>query len=133
MPGTLFAEFAAVAGAVAATTSKLRKRDLLAAYLRELAAADVPRAATFFAGRPLPGVGGPAGAGLGPASGALQSASGADAEALRAAYLRHSDAGDAAADLLDGREPERRRSRSPTSTWRCVQWPVRPAPSRARR
>src|SRR5439155_4673135 len=50
-----FATFAATADAIAATTSKLAKRDLLAAYLRDLSAADVPVAATFFAGRPLPG------------------------------------------------------------------------------
>ena len=50
-----FAEFARVASAVAATSSKLRKRDLLAAYLRDLSPEELGVAATFFAGRPLPG------------------------------------------------------------------------------
>ena len=50
-----FATFAVTADAIAATTSKLAKRDLLAAYLRDLPPADVPVAATFFAGRPRPG------------------------------------------------------------------------------
>jgi DNA ligase-1 len=98
-----FASFAEVASAVAATTSKFRKRDLLAAYLRSLPPDDVPLAATFFAGRPLPGAQDRLGLGWVQQSQALAAASGADAEALNAAYLRHSDLGDAAADLLAGR------------------------------
>jgi DNA ligase-1 len=100
-----FAEFARVADAVAATSSKLRKRDLLAAYLRSLPADVVPAAATFFAGRPLPGAQDRLGLGWVQQSQALAAASGADAEALNSAYLRHSDLGDAAADLLAGRSP----------------------------
>ena len=100
-----FADFAAVAEAVAATTSKLRKRDLLAEYLRALPRDDVPVAATFFAGRPLPGAQDRLGLGWVQQSQALAAASGADAAALNAAYLRHSDLGDAAADLLTGRQP----------------------------
>jgi ATP-dependent DNA ligase len=99
-----FSAFADVATAVSATTSKLRKRDLLAAYLRELPAADVPIAATFFAGRPLPGAQDRLGLGWVQQSQALAAASGADAGALNAAYLRHSDLGDAAADLLGARD-----------------------------
>jgi ATP-dependent DNA ligase len=98
-----FADFATVATAVAATTSKLRKRDLLAAYLRALPGDDVPIAATFFAGRPLPGAQDRLGLGWVQQSQALAAASGADASALNAAYLRHSDLGDAAAELLGGR------------------------------
>ncbi len=104
-----FADFAAVAEAVAATTSKLRKRDLLAEYLRALPPDDVPVAATFFAGRPLPGAQDRLGLGWVQQSQALAAASGADASALNAAYLRHSDLGDAAADLLTGRQPSGRR------------------------
>jgi DNA ligase-1 len=100
-----FADFAGVADALAATTSKLRKRDLLAEYLRELPAADLPVAATFFAGRPLPGAADRLGLGWVQQSQALAAASGADAQALNAAYLRHSDLGDAAAELLAAREP----------------------------
>jgi ATP-dependent DNA ligase I len=105
MPGSAFADFAVVADAVGATTSKLRKRDLLAAYLRDLPADDVPRAATFFAGRPLAGMADKLGLGWVQLSGALRAASAAGDDDLRAAYLRHSDPGDAAADLLERRSP----------------------------
>jgi DNA ligase-1 len=103
MVSSPFAEFARVADAVAATTSKLRKRDLLAAYLRDLPPADLPIAATYFAGRPLPGAADRLGLGWVQQSQALAAASGADAEALNTAYLRHSDLGDAAAELLAAR------------------------------
>jgi DNA ligase-1 len=99
-PSSPFASFAETATAVAGTTSKLRKRDLLAAYLRGLPPDDVPLAATFFAGRPLPGAQDRLGLGWVQQSQALAAASGAAAEDLNAAYLRHSDLGDAAADLL---------------------------------
>ena len=102
MPASPFADFATVAMAVAATTSKLRKRDLLADYLRGLPRDDVPIAATFFAGRPLPGAQDRLGLGWVQQSQALAAASGADAAALNAAYLRHSDIGDAAAELMAG-------------------------------
>ena len=105
MASTPFAEFARTADAVAATRSKLAKRDLLAAYLRGLPDEDLPVAATFFAGRPLPGADDRLGLGWVQQSQALAAASGADAEALNAAYLRHSDFGDAAADLLEVIEP----------------------------
>ena len=100
-----FTRFAEVAGAVAATTSKLRKRDLLAEYLRSLPRDDLPIAATFFAGRPLPGAQDRLGLGWVQQSQALAAASGADAAALNAAYLRHSDLGDAAAELLADHTP----------------------------
>ena len=100
-----FAEFASAAAAVASTTSKLRKRDLLAEYLRGLPSDDVPIAATFFAGRPLPGAQDRLGLGWVQQSQALAAASGADASALNAAYLRHSDLGDAAAELLAADRP----------------------------
>jgi DNA ligase 1 len=105
-PSSPFADFAAVAAAVASTASKLRKRDLLAAYLRGLPGDDVPIAATYFAGRPLPGAQDRLGLGWVQQSQALAAASGADASALNAAYLRHSDLGDAAADLLAGGRPD---------------------------
>ncbi|MEP6469664.1 MAG: ATP-dependent DNA ligase [Chloroflexota bacterium] len=103
MAGSPFAEFARVADEVASTASKLRKRDALAAYLRGLPPAELPIAATFFAGRPLPGSADRLGLGWVQQSQALAAVSGADALALNAAYLRHSDFGDAAADLLAGR------------------------------
>jgi DNA ligase-1 len=103
MSASPFSDFARVAGEVAGTTSKLRKRDVLAAYLRGLGADELAAAATFFAGRPLPGAADRLGLGWVQQSQALAAASGADAPALNAAYLRHSDFGDAAADLLAGR------------------------------
>jgi DNA ligase 1 len=95
-----FAAFAETANAVQATSSKLRKRDLLAEYLRGLPATDVPIAATFFAGRPLAAAADRLGLGWVQLSEAVARASGAGEEALRVAYLRHSDVGDAAAELL---------------------------------
>jgi DNA ligase-1 len=106
-----FAAFAATADAIAETTSKLAKRDLLAAYLRELPANDLPVAATFFAGRPLPGAADKLGLGWVQLSEAVARASGAGDRELSQAYLRHSDVGDAAVELM-----ERRSSRGSTLT-----------------
>jgi DNA ligase-1 len=105
MSSSPFAAFTGTAEAVSGTTSKLRKRDLLAAYLRDLPPGDVPVAATFFAGRPLPGSADKLGLGWVQQTQALAAASGADEQALHEAYLRHSDFGDAAAELLDERPP----------------------------
>jgi DNA ligase-1 len=101
---TPFADFARVADGVSSTTSRLKKRDLLAGYLRTLPDGDLPIAATFFAGRPLPGAGDKLGLGWVQQSQALAIAAQADEQALHDAYLRHSDFGDAAAELLTGRE-----------------------------
>ena len=106
MPSSPFAEFARTAEAVAATTSKLRKRDLLASYLRDLPPEDLAIAATFFAGRPLPGAADKLGLGWVQQSQALSAATGADEQALSAAYLRHSDFGDAASELMAGHARE---------------------------
>ena len=100
-----FAELAATALAVGATRSKNAKRDLLAAYLRTLEPDDLAAAVTFFAGRPLADASARLGMGWVQQGAALAAASGATGAALRAAYLRHSDFGDAAAELLAGREP----------------------------
>ena len=104
-PSSRFADLAATAHAVGATRSKNAKRDLLAAYLRTLAPADLAAAVTFFAGRPLADASARLGMGWVQQGAALAAASGADEGALRAAYLRHSDFGDAAAELLADREP----------------------------
>ncbi len=100
-----FAEFARVADEVAATTSKLAKRDALAGYLRVLPPDDLFAAVTFFAGRPLPGAGDRLGLGWVQQSQSLGVAAQADTDTLRAAYLRHSDFGDAAAELLAAAAP----------------------------
>jgi DNA ligase-1 len=97
---TPFAELAAVAARVAATRSKNAKRDVLAAYLRDLMPGDLAAATAFFAGRPLLDPTAKLGLGWVQQGAALAAASGAGEDALRAAYLRHSDLGDAAAELL---------------------------------
>jgi DNA ligase-1 len=109
MAASPFADFARMADAVAATTSKLRKRDLVADYLRGLSPEELQVAATFLAGRPLPGAADKLGLGWVQQSQALAAAAHADDAALGAAYLRHSDFGDAAAELLADREPGGRR------------------------
>jgi DNA ligase-1 len=106
MPATssLFADLAAVAAAVGATRGKNAKRDVLAAYLRDLPAEELGAACAFFAGRPLTDPTAKLGMGWVQQGAALARASGADEDAIRTAYLRHSDFGDAAADLLAGAE-----------------------------
>jgi DNA ligase-1 len=100
---TPFAALAEVAAAVGATRSKNAKRDLLASYLRDLPPGDLAAACTFFAGRPLIEPTARLGIGWVQQGAALGAASGAEPDALREAYLRHSDFGDAAAELLAGR------------------------------
>ena len=100
----LFADFAAAADAIGATRSKLAKRDRLAAYLRDLEPDELRLAATWFAGRPLPGIGDGLGLGWVQQAAALTAAAGADGAAMNAAYLRHSDGGDVAAELLAARQ-----------------------------
>jgi DNA ligase 1 len=102
-----FAVLAATAAAVGATRSKNAKRDLLAAYLRELPSADLAPATVFFAGRPLLDPTARLGTGWVQQGAALARATGADEERLRAAYLRHSDFGDAAAELTVPRPKDR--------------------------
>ena len=100
-----FAQLADTARAVGATRSKNAKRDLLGAYLRSLEPHDLTVAATFFVGRPLADPSARLGMGWVQQGAALAAASGANEGALRDAYLRHSDFGDAAAELLAGRTP----------------------------
>jgi DNA ligase-1 len=100
---TPFAALAQVAEAIGATRSKNAKRDLLAEYLRRLPAADLGAATAFFAGRPLLEPTAKLGMGWVQQGAALGAASQADPAALREAYLRHSDFGDAAAEVLAGR------------------------------
>ncbi|MGI8998884.1 MAG: ATP-dependent DNA ligase [Candidatus Limnocylindria bacterium] len=100
-----FADLAAAAEAVGRTRSKNAKRDLLAACLRDLPAEDLVLACAFFAGRPLSDPTARLGMGWVQQGAALARASGADKGATRMAYLRHSDFGDAAADLLANASP----------------------------
>ena len=103
---TPFADLAATAAAVGSTRSKNAKRDLLAGYLRALPADDLAAASVFFAGRPLLDPTAKLGLGWVQQGAALAAASGADEDGLRAAYLRHSDFGDAAGELLADSAPE---------------------------
>ena len=100
-----FTAFASAADDIGATRSKLAKRDRLAAYLRQLPAADLPVAATFLSGSPLPGAADRLGLGYVQQAAALGAASGADDAAMSTAWLRHSDFGDVATELLAGRRP----------------------------
>jgi len=100
-----FADLAATASAVGATRSKNTKRDLLAAYLRALPPDDLAAACAFFAGRPLVDPTVKLGMGWVQQGAALSRASAAAEDAIRSAYLRHSDFGDAAADLLVDAKP----------------------------
>jgi len=99
-----FSDLAAVAAAVGATRSKNAKRDLLAGYLRGLPPGDLGAACAFFAGRPLTDPSAKLGMGWVQQGAALARASGANEERIRAAYLRHSDFGDAAGELFAGAE-----------------------------
>ncbi len=107
MASSLFAGFAKLADTVAATSSKIAKRDALAAYLAGLEVEDLGPVVSWLGGSALEGVAERLGLGWAQASAALAMASGAEEEALRAAWLRHSDFGDAAADLLAGRPTSR--------------------------
>jgi DNA ligase-1 len=97
---TPFGDLSTTAAAVGATRSKNAKRDVLAAYLRGLPPDDLASASAFFAGRPLRDPTAKLGLGWVQQGAALAAASGADEEALRGAYLRHSDFGDAAGELV---------------------------------
>ena len=86
---------------VAATTRTSEKRAAIAAYLRTLDGTDLAVAATFLGGRPLPGTGRePLGIGWRGLLDAVEAATGADADALRSAYDRTSDPGDAVALVM---------------------------------
>jgi DNA ligase-1 len=99
-----------VADAVAATTKKLEKRSILAAYLRDLPLEALPIAAVFLTGRPFPlssektvNVGGAL------LREATSEVTGATPEEFEATYIPLGDGGDTVAALLASR-PEPRHS-----------------------
>ncbi len=100
MSGT-FLEFAELCDALAATTKKLEKRALIAAWLKTLSVEDAARGSLYLAGQAFaetdPRVLNLGGAIL---SKALAELSGASEAVMNAAYRRHGDLGAAAEDLL---------------------------------
>ncbi len=93
--------WAATGEALGATTKKLEKRALLAAYLLSLSVPDAARAAQYSAGEPFAetdrrnlSVGGSL------LAKAVAARSGASAEAMSAAFRRHGDIGAAAEELI---------------------------------
>src|SRR5258708_33351800 len=83
-------EFAGTADAIAATSSKLEKTRILAAYLRQLEAADLRLATTWMTGRPF-SLNGPRTLQLGGSSmwKAGRALCGADPEELSRLCLKH--------------------------------------------
>jgi DNA ligase-1 len=96
-------ELARTADAVAATSSKLEKTRLLAGFLRGLGAADLRLATTWMTGRPF-GLNEGRTLQLGGSSmwKAVQAITGADPDELSRVYLKHSDPGDWAQEVLAG-------------------------------
>ncbi|HEY6782490.1 MAG TPA: ATP-dependent DNA ligase [Candidatus Dormibacteraeota bacterium] len=107
---TTLAELARAGDAIAKTSSKSEKVRLLAQFLATTGEAELAQAARYFGGGVFPAgdertlqVGGAA------FSTVLRNVSGADDAAIRAAWRRHSDAGDVTGDLLsrvEGRDTD---------------------------
>ncbi len=104
---TPFAVFAAACAAIAETGARLEKVTRLAACLRELPAAWLPRAVVWFSGLPFAP---PENKTLQVGGAALRRAvcavAGVEETAFRQAYLRHGDTGETAAELCRGRLPQ---------------------------
>ncbi|MGH7687315.1 MAG: hypothetical protein ACREN2_10930, partial [Candidatus Dormibacteria bacterium] len=96
-------DVAGAARAIAATSSKREKVQLLAAILRRCDTDELALATRYFAGSVFP-VGDPRTLKVGGAafSAALRELSGADEDAIGAAWRRHADLGDVTAELLAG-------------------------------
>lgn len=97
------AQWAATCEALGATTKKLEKRAILAAYLLSLPVADAARAAQYTAGEPFPESDGrnlSVGGAL--LAKAVAERSGADPSAMTLAFRHHGDIGAAARELIAG-------------------------------
>ncbi|MGE5734650.1 MAG: ATP-dependent DNA ligase [Acidobacteriota bacterium] len=106
LPPDSFAAFAQTCQLIRNENRKLEKVRVLAAYLKTIESDDLVWAVTWFTGRPFP-----------PAQGkvlqlgwavlrdALCAVAGLPEQAFHQAYLKHSDLGETAAELLDGRAP----------------------------
>lgn len=98
----MLADFCITANAIASTTKKSEKERILAGYLTALDDASLERAVVFFSGSPFPrkdqrtvGVGGSA------LTEALVEVTGRSSDEVWAAWSKHGDAGDTAAELFD--------------------------------
>src|SRR6266853_2103761 len=107
LAGDSLERFAETAEAVAATTKKLEKAALLAAYFIDLSDVDLARAARYFAGQQFAlsdsrttNVGGST------LSAALIGATGIAPEQLGASYARWGDGGDAAFEIFTNAKPK---------------------------
>ncbi len=101
------ARFAEALGEARGTSSRLEKRRILVEYLRAIPDNSLPLAVTFLTGRPFPrsddrklSLGGATFS-----QALLQALPSLTPEELNAAWLRHSDAGDTAADVWERAEP----------------------------
>src|SRR5664279_2055850 len=100
-----FLEFAQISEALTLTSRKLEKRELIAAWLRQLLPQDAALAALYFAGQPFAQTDRRA-LNLGGSllSKAILQLTAATPEALHQSYLRHGDLGSASMDLWAARD-----------------------------
>jgi DNA ligase-1 len=102
-----FLEFCRACFAVAAIPGKLEKVRLVGEYLRGLKGEAVSHAATWFSGRPFPASQNKVlQLGWAVMRDALCAVGGVDESAFHQAYLKHSDPGETAAELLQHRQVE---------------------------
>jgi DNA ligase-1 len=103
----LFATFAAACSQVAATSSKLEKVRILAAYLASLAGKPIALAATWFSGRPFPPSHGKVlQLGWAVLRNAMCAVCDIEEQALLQIYLKHSDLGETVFELFQSRAIE---------------------------
>ncbi len=97
----MLSDFTATANAIGATTKKLEKERLLAAYLRDLDDASLERAVVFFSGSPFPRreerVTGVGGAAIGEA---VAEATGRSTDEVWSSWAKYGDAGDTVAECF---------------------------------
>lgn len=102
-----FLDFASLCDSLAATTKKLEKRALIAAWFKTLSTEDAARGSLYLAGQAFAETD-PRALNLGGStlSKALARLTGAEQPAMHAAYRRHGDLGGAAEDLLASKTPQ---------------------------
>jgi DNA ligase 1 len=104
LSGALFADFAAACARISSTTSKLQKVELLGAYLASLPALDVPVVAVWFTGLPFAAAENRViQVGWALLRDALCRLTGVDEATFHQTYLKHSDLGETAAELIADR------------------------------